>query len=123
LNSILSFSAEPGKNRLFILLKGKPSAANFPQALRQARLEVQRLQTPFDILSDVRELESFDELAARDLAAMLHELLTVNVRRRVTLVGKSTGGALHMERIARQIGHHAHLAFSFEEAEQVFSSR
>lgn len=123
MNSTLSFCAEPGKNRLIILLKGKPHAAHFEKALTQAREAVARLQAPFDVLSDVRELEALDEFAAKNLAGVMNQIVTDGVRRRVTIVGKSVDGALHMERVARQLGHHAHLAFSVEEAEQVLSTR
>jgi hypothetical protein len=45
------------------------------------------------------------------------------VRRVVRVVGKSPNGAVQMERLARHLGHAAHLAFSLDEAEAVLSAR
>lgn len=54
---------------------------------------------------------------------MASPLGSIGVRRAVRVVGKRRSGAVAMERLARQLEHSAHLAFSLEEAEALLDSR
>lgn len=106
-----------------IELSGRVGAEHVATARLQLTEALTRLHKPFDVLSDVRGLEGIAEEAmpgARDLGAAIR---VAGARKVVRVVGKSKDGALHMERVARQLGHAAHLAFSLEEAEAVFNHR
>ena len=63
-------------------------------------------------------MESYQLEDFRRQVGILREF---GVRKIVRVVGKSAQAAVHMERLSRQLGNHtAHLAFSLDEAEQVF---
>lgn len=117
---MIRIEVDIARNRLVLTLKGRPSAVHLEEARAQLTQSLARLKPPFDLLSDVRELES---LEAVDLSATATLLISTGIRRTVRIVGKSATGALHMERVARLHNHHANLAFSLEEAEQVFAQR
>jgi hypothetical protein len=120
---VISVAADVARNRIILTLKGQPLPVHLAQAKKSLPDIISRVKPPFDLLSDVRELESLELLESPQVCEVVATILRQGVRRTVRIVGRSATGALHMERIARQIDHHAHLAFSVEEAEQVFSSR
>lgn len=120
---MVRISPDVGRNRLLIELSGRVGAEHLTTARLQLNEALTRLHKPFDVLSDVRGLEGLadDALAgAKELGAAIR---VAGARKVVRVVGKSKDGALHMERLARQLGHAAHLAFSLEEAEAVFNHR
>jgi hypothetical protein len=98
-------------------VSGRPTSADLPEAEAQVREAVRRLRAPFDVISDVRGLESLDDLPIQDARRLGELLAQARVRRVVRVVGKSSTAAIQMERIARAFGHSAHLAFTREEAE------
>jgi hypothetical protein len=74
-----------------------------------------------DVLNDIRELESLDGQLTDDFKRLGEILREFGVRKVVRVVGKSTQAAVHLQRVSRQLKDHAaHLAFSMDEAEQVF---
>jgi plasmid stabilization system protein ParE len=106
---VITFSgaADPGR------------AAAVEQELKEA---LERLRAPIDVLSDIRELQSLEGVAADDFRRITDHLRRFGVKKVVRVVGKSAQAAVHMQRLSRQLqGHTAHLAFSMEEAEAVFS--
>ena len=112
-----------GRNFLLMEISGRPTSADVAPAEAQVREAIKRLRAPFDVLSDVRNLESLDDLPLAD-ARRLGELLShAKIRRVVRVVGKSSTAAIQMERVARSLGHSAHLAFSREEAEALLAQR
>lgn len=110
-------SPQVGKNRLVIEIAGRPSQVELEPLEQQLKAAVARLRAPFDVLSDVHDLESLDGVQLDGLVALGRLLKSAGVRRVVRVVGKSSSGAVHMERVARQLRHSAHLAFTREEAE------
>ncbi|MDP1921542.1 MAG: hypothetical protein Q8L14_35200 [Myxococcales bacterium] len=112
-----------GRNFLLLEISGRPTSADVEPAEAQVREAIKRLRAPFDVLSDVRNLESLDDLPLAD-ARRIGELLSrAKIRRVVRVVGKSSTAAIQMERVARSLGHSAHLAFSREEAEALLAQR
>lgn len=118
---MVRISPDVGRNRVIIQLCGAPSsthAAVTEVALRDA---LSRLRSPVDVLSDIRELVTLDALLGEDFKRLGGILRDFGVRKVVRVVGRSAQAAVLMERISRQLnGHTAHLAFSMDEAEQVF---
>lgn len=106
-----------------IELAGHVGLEHLTHAEQQLRDALKRLHSPFDVLSDVRRLESIAEDAMIPARSLGRAIRSAGARRVVRVVGKSAHGALHMERLARQVGHAAHLAFSLDEAEAVFAHR
>lgn len=104
-------------------LSGRPGPADVPLAVEQVREAIARLRSPFDVLSDVRALESLEDLPQTEARRIGELLAKAKVRRVVRVVGKSSSAAIQMERLARMLGHSAHLAFSREEAELLLAQR
>lgn len=120
---MVSITPDVGRNFLLIELSGRPTAAEVTPAIVQLREAIPRLRTPFDVISDVRGLESLDELPVAEARRFGELLSKARVRRVVRVVGRSSTAAIQMERIARELGHSAHLAFSREEAEGLLAQR
>jgi hypothetical protein len=118
---VVRISPDVGRNRVIIQLSGAPGSAQSAAVEQDLRAALSRLRSPVDVLSDIRELETLEALLGDDfrrLGMILHDF---GVRKVVRVVGKSAQAAVQMERISRQLnGHTAHLAFSMDEAEQVF---
>ena len=114
---VVRVTPQIGKNRLVIEISGRPSQAELEPLEQDLKAAVSRLRVPFDVLSDVHDLESLDGVKLDGVVALGHLLKSTGVRRVVRVVGKSSSGAVHMERLARLIRHSAHLAFTREEAE------
>ena len=111
-----------GKNRIIITLSGHPTGERYAQAESDLKAARTRLRAPIDVLSDIRELEALDEALVDYFRSLGLLLGRFGVRRVVRIVGRSTRGAVQMERLSRKLkNHEAHLAFSLQEAEQVFS--
>ncbi len=119
---MVRITPDVGKNRVVIEFIGHVSAADLTQAAEVTEAALERLQTPVDVLSDIRDLQTLDEeiLAAfRKVGGVLGHF---GVRRVVRVVGKSAKAAVQLERLSRSLKDHAaHLAFSMEEAERVFA--
>lgn len=121
--TVVRIEPDVGRNFLLLEISGRPTSADVAPAEAQVREAIKRLRSPFDVLSDVRNLESLDDLPLAD-AKRLGELLShAKIRRVVRVVGKSSTAAIQMERVARSLGHSAHLAFSREEAEALLAQR
>ncbi|MDX2011919.1 MAG: hypothetical protein SFW67_17130 [Myxococcaceae bacterium] len=120
---MVRITPDVGRNILLLELSGRPTAADASHAEALLREAIMRLRAPFDVLSDVRGLESLDDLPLADAKRVGEVLTKAKVRRVVRVVGKSSAAAIQMERIARLLGHSAHLAFSREEAESLLSQR
>jgi hypothetical protein len=108
---------------LVLELAGHVGLEHLSAAEAQLREALTRLQAPFDVLSDVRHLEGIADEAIAPARSLGSAIRAAGARKVVRVVGKSAHGALHMERLARQVGHAAHLAFSLDEAEAVFNHR
>lgn len=120
---VVRISPDVGRNFLLMEISGRPVSADLAPAEAQVREAIKRLRSPFDVLSDVRGLESLDDLPVADAKRLGELLAQAKVRRVVRVVGKSSTAAIQMERIARSLGHSAHLAFSREEAEALLAQR
>lgn len=120
---MVRITPDVGRNILHLELAGRPTAADALQVEGQLREAISRLRAPFDVLSDVRGLESLDDLPIADARRVGELLAKARVRRVVRVVGKSSAAAIQMERVARLLGHSAHLAFSREEAESLLAQR
>ena len=106
-----------------MVLSGSPTPEEAVAAEKELRTGVLRLRPPIDILSDVTQLDSLELIlpgTSERFGAIVDE---VGVRRVVRVVGRSTEGALQMQRAMRSFAHSAHLAFSRDEAEAVLSGR
>jgi hypothetical protein len=104
-------------------VSGRPTSADIAQAEDDIRASVVRLRVPFDVISDVRALESLEEVTMADAQRVGTLLSKAKVRRVIRVVGRSSAAAIHMERLARALGHSAHLAYSREEAESLITQR
>ena len=115
---MVRITPDVGKNRVIIQFAGSPSSSFAPQALRELGAALERLRPPIDVLSDIRELRSLDQLDAEDFRAISDTLRAFGVKRVVRVVGRSAQAAVQMQRLSRQLrGPTAHLAFSLDEAE------
>lgn len=121
--TVVSISPDVGRNRLVIELAGLVGREHLATAEAQLKAALPRLSAPFDVLSDVRKLEGIESDAMPLVQSLGEAMRQAGVRRVVRVVGKSATGAVHMERVARQLGHAARLAFSLEEADSVLSHR
>lgn len=118
---MVRISPDVGRNRVIIQLCGSPTSAHWATCERELEDALSRLRPPIDVLSDIRELETIEALTAEHFRRLGVSLHGFGVRKVVRVVGKSTVAAVQMERISRQLNDHtAHLAFSMDEAEQVF---
>jgi hypothetical protein len=120
---LVRITPDVGRNILIIEISGRPGPQEVADAETQLREAVARLRSPIDVLSDVRGLESLDDLGPDDGRRIGQVLSKAKVRRVVRVVGKSSSAAIQMERLARALGHSAHLAFSREEAMTVLAQR
>ena len=118
---MLRFTPDVGKNRLVVEFDGRVSAAEFAQAEQALRQAVARLRVPYDVLSDVRKLESLESDPAT-LARLATLVPPEDVRHFVRVVGRSTESAVNIARATKHLGFEVHLAFSREEAETVFDA-
>lgn len=112
-----------GRNFLLLEISGRPTSEEAVEAEAQMRAAITRLRAPFDVVSDVRGLESLEDVPSADTRRLGELLSRAKVRRVVRVVGKSSIAAIQMERVARMLGHSAHLAFSREEAEALLAQR
>ena len=118
---MVRISPDVGRNRILIQWSGAPSSAEAVAAERELREALGRLRPPVDVLSDIRELDTMETFLAEDFRRLTAALVSFGVKKIVRVVGKKALAAVHMERLSRHVpGHTAHLAFSLDEAEQVF---
>lgn len=120
---MVRISPDVGRNRLVIELSGVVGLEHLSSAEAQLSAALARLHPPVDVLSDVRRFDGFADDALEGARRIGAAIRAAGVRKVVRVVGRSTQGALHMERLSRQLKHAAHLAYSLEEAEAVFSGR
>lgn len=119
---MVRISPDVGKNRVVIEFIGHVSVADLNDAASAAQAAIARLRCPVDVLSDIRELQTLDEEILEAFRRVGGVLGHFGVRRVVRVVGKSAKAAVQLERLSRSLKDHAaHLAFSIEEAEQVFA--
>lgn len=120
--NVVRIEPDVGRNRVLIILSGSPTGEKYPQAEKDLKDALARLRSPVDVMSDIRELEALDEHLVEQFKMLGLLLAQFGVRRVVRVVGRSAKAAVHMERLSRNLKNHAaHLAFSMQEAEQVFS--
>ncbi len=118
---MVRISPDVGRNRIIILWSGAPTSVEAVTAERELREALSRLRPPIDVLSDIRELETMETFPAEDFRRLNAALSAFGLKKIVRVVGRRALAAVHMERLSRQVpGHTAHLAFSLDEAEQVF---
>lgn len=118
---MVRIEADVGKNRLLLIISGRPDPAGAPSAWSSLDSALARLRPPVDVLSDIRGLEALDPELLGEFKNFGERLREFGVRRVVRIVGKSAQAAVQVERLTRHLkGHAAHLAFSEAEAEQVF---
>ena len=118
---MVRISPDVGRNRVIIQLSGAPTSADAITCERELHDTLTRLRSPVDVLSDIRELETMDAFSPEHFLKLGEILRAFGVRKVVRVVGRRAQAAVHMQRMARQLkSHTAHLAFSMDEAEQVF---
>ena len=121
--ALIRVFADVGKNRLVMELSGTPTPEQAVVAENDLGSALPRLRSPIDFLSDVSQLTSLELSPPGTFERLGGALNSVGVRRVVRVVGRSTEGALQMQRVMRFFGHSAHLAFSRDEADMVLSQR
>ena len=118
---MVRINPEVGRHRINLEFAGVVTAEELTRAAAELQTALTRLRPPIDVLSDIRALERLDESLLAEFRRVGGVLGHFGVRRVVRVVGKSALAAVHVERLARTLKDHAaHLAFSLEEAEQVF---
>lgn len=118
---MVRIEADVGKNRLLLIITGRPSVERSQIAWDQLDAALLRLRAPVDVLSDIRGLEELSPDLIGEFKRFGLRMHQFGVRRVVRIVGRSAQAAVQIERLTRQLkGHAAHLAFSEAEAEQVF---
>lgn len=121
---MVEIEPDVGRNRLIIRFVGQVDKDALPVAERQLTEALSRLRPPIDVLSDIRELTGFGEGLTDEFKRVSRVIGAFGTRRIVRVVGRSAQAAVLMARMARHLrNHEAHLAYSLEEAEQVFLSR
>lgn len=121
---MVRISPDVGRNRVIIQLAGAPTAVDAVTCHRELREALTRLRSPVDVLCDIRELETMESVEPEKFLEVGETLRAFGVRKVVRVVGRRAQAAVHMQRLARQLENHtAHLAFSMEEAEQVFGKQ
>src|SRR5262249_46236560 len=89
------------------------------QALKAAPVEIAKLMSHFDVVTDIAGVDTLlpDVMArATELEVLLHHR---GGKRIVRVVGRSSGAAVQLERVSRDAGKEAYLAFSLAEAEKL----
>ena len=121
---MVEFQPDVGRNRLIIRFQGEVLPHHLTAAEAQLHESLARLRPPIDVLSDIRELTTIDSALLDDFKRLGELVTTYGTRRVVRVVGKSAQAAVHLARLARHLkNHEAHLAYSLDEAEQVFLAR
>lgn len=121
---MVEFQPDVGRNRLVIRFRGEVLPQHAAAAEAQLHEALGRLRPPIDVLSDIRELSLIDHVLLDDMRRLGRIIGRFGTRRVVRVVGKSAQAAVHLARLSKQLKHHeAHLAFSLDEAEQVFLAR
>lgn len=108
-----------GKNRLVVRIWGEIDDAEARQVGDAAVKAIERLRPGFDTLSDLTGLAPVTPEGLAQLRRIIEVARARGVRRVVRVVGRSVDAALQFERISRELGHEAYLAFSLEEAERL----
>lgn len=121
---MVEFQPDVGRNRLVIRFSGEVQPHHAAAAEAQLHDALARLRSPVDVLSDIRELTVIDHGLLEDFKRIGHVIGKFGTRRVVRVVGKSAQAAVHLARLSKHLkNHEAHLAYSLEEAEQVFLAR
>lgn len=121
--AVIRVISDVGKNRIVFELSGRPTTQQVLAATHELRLALPRLRSPIDIITDVSQLESLEDVDPTSMTDSGALIQSVGVRRAVRVVGRSKDGALQFQRATKHFNHSAHLAFSREEAEQVLAQR
>lgn len=108
-----------GKNRLVVRIWGEIDDAEARQVGDAAVKAIERLRPGFDVMSDLTGLAPVTPEGLAQLRRIIEVAQARGVRRVVRVVGRSVDAALQFERISRELGHEAYLAFSLEEAERL----
>lgn len=122
---MVRINPEVGKNRLVVEFSGRVSVDELQLAVSHAKVALERLKAPVDLLSDIRQLEgmvALDEPTTKAFRELAGTIGYFGVRKVVRVVGKSAMAAVHLEKLSRSVKNHAaQLAFSLDEAESVLS--
>jgi hypothetical protein len=108
-----------GKNRLVVRIWGEIGDEEARHIGDAAVKALERLRPGFDILSDLTGLAPITAEGQAQLKRIIEAARARGFRRVVRVVGRSVDAALQFERISRELGHEAYLAFSLEEAERL----
>jgi cytosine/adenosine deaminase-related metal-dependent hydrolase len=116
---VFEVQALVGKNRLVVRIWGEIDDAEARQVGDAAVKAIERLRPGFDVMSDLTGLAPVTPEGLAQLRRIIEVAQARGVRRVVRVVGRSVDAALQFERISRELGHEAYLAFSLEEAERL----
>jgi cytosine/adenosine deaminase-related metal-dependent hydrolase len=108
-----------GKNRLVVRIWGDIDDAEARQVGDAAVKAIERLRPGFDVMSDLTGLSPVTPEGLAQLRRIIEAARARGIRRVVRVVGRSVDAALQFERISRELGHEAYLAFSLEEASRL----
>lgn len=108
-----------GKNRLVVRIWGDIDDAEARQVGDAAVKAIERLRPGFDVMSDLTGLSPVTPEGLAQLRRIIEAARARGIRRVVRVVGRSVDAALQFERVSRELGHEAYLAFSLEEASRL----
>lgn len=108
-----------GKNRLVVRIWGDIDDAEARQVGDAAVKAIERLRPGFDVMSDLTGLSPVTPEGVVQFKRIIEAARARGIRRVVRVVGRSVDAALQFERVSRELGHEAYLAFSLEEASRL----
>ena len=111
--------ARVGKNRLLVRIWGDVDDAEALRIGDAAVAALERLRPGFDVVSDLSGAVRAPPQAMAQLKRIIEAARARGIRRVVRVVGRSVDAALQFERVSRELGHEAYLAFSLEEASRL----
>lgn len=108
------------RNRLYVTLKGRPTAKDIERAAEQVFEDMKTLKPGFDVITDISEFEPVTQSEAEILVQIHQRLVDLEVGRIVRIAGqslKSVVGKVQFDRTSRRTNINAQYFGSVEEAE------
>jgi cyclopropane fatty-acyl-phospholipid synthase-like methyltransferase len=93
------------RNRIYITLKGRITARESEEAMRQIIADISSLKPSFDVVTDISEFEPVTQKETEALLKVHKVLLEKGVNRIARVVGtelKATVGKIQFERTSRE---------------------
>lgn len=109
----------PGKNRIYFTMRGTITADEARAAADEVIKHVASLRPGFDTISDIAGLEPLSPEALEHIRRANAALVSISAGRTIRVVGRSAQAAVQFERLSKEKGYSAQLAFSLQEAERI----